>query len=508
MNNSMIEKNDKSKMSEANISVRMGAIKTITDGKYLKTMISVERNEGAESFQKKNIICKKGHVLTDGYCNDIRCILDKKLLDITKVISDLGVKLIYVKSGSTGHTFKGVSDKEFAIKVVAFPKKEKYGNFNDARRPENAELLMIKVLSYFVINNHTPHIVLPISTFNAKIDYFIDLFTNKKIENKKYASFVRSYGEGQYYDWVSILISEWANGGDLLDYIRNNYKTMTLMKWKILLFQILSVLAVIQKKYPTFRHNDLKANNILIHNIKLNTANKPVANIKYTITEQDFIIPNMDFQIKIWDFDFSSIPGIVDNAKVCAKWTDEINVTPEGNKYYDIHYFLNTLIRPEFFEAYKEEGSVPQEIKDFINRVVPDKYKADDKTAKILKWLKNTVIEKYKKTEDKKDSRYAFVKDFLRSTIPDKCKSSKESDYFKVCIDKIIPAKNKTDAEYDLIREFIERIETDNYVDEPQFKIITDKGRILINTEYTTPYKILIEDPLFTEFRVKKKNII
>ena len=30
--------------------------------------------------------------------------------------------------------------------------------------------------------------------------------------------------------------------------------------------------------------------------------------------------------------------------KVESKWTKKINVTPEQNRYYDIHYFFNTII--------------------------------------------------------------------------------------------------------------------------------------------------------------------
>ena len=63
------------------------------------------------------------------------------------------------------------------------------------------------------------------------------------------------------------LISEWANNGDLLDYLRKNYKSLGLKEWRVLIFQILSVLAIIQAKYPSFRHNDMKANNVLIHKI-------------------------------------------------------------------------------------------------------------------------------------------------------------------------------------------------------------------------------------------------
>ena len=50
----------------------------------------------------------------------------------------------------------------YAVKVVAYPK-EKYGDLYNSKRPENAELMMIKLLSFFVINKQTPHIILPIA---------------------------------------------------------------------------------------------------------------------------------------------------------------------------------------------------------------------------------------------------------------------------------------------------------------------------------------------------------
>ena len=71
----------------------------------------------------------------------------------------------------------------YAVKVVAYPKKEKYGDINDIRRPENAELLMIKVLSYFVVNKQTPHIILPIGTFNTSIKPFLSLIEDDVVDN-------------------------------------------------------------------------------------------------------------------------------------------------------------------------------------------------------------------------------------------------------------------------------------------------------------------------------------
>ena len=309
---------------------------------------------------------------------DIRELLPKKYIDFGKAITDLGGKLLYIKSGSTGHTFKGVhpppnheNREPYAVKIVAYPKKENYGDMYNIKRPENTELLMIRLLSYFVINKQTPHIVLPITTFNTSIKPFLNLTKNNIVENKKFEQFVEKYEKGEYYQNVSILVSEWANGGDLLDYLRKNYRSLKLKEWRIIFFQILSVLAIIHGKYPSFRHNDMKANNILIHNIDINSGTKKYL---YKINNMTYVVPNIGFQIKLWDFDFACIPTIVDNSKVDAEWTNKINIYPEKNRYYDIHYFFNTLIRKGFLPEILTDSNVPDLVKEFIHRIVPEKF--------------------------------------------------------------------------------------------------------------------------------------
>ena len=352
------------------IPARMNLIHKILDGNNLNPLLELESNE------------------TDAFVNntndkDIRNVLNKKVLDFGQVINEIGSKLVYIKSGTTGHTFRGFdpgnpNNPNYAVKVVAYPKRENYGDLNDIRRPENAELLMLKVLSYFVINNQTPHLILPIGTFNTSIKPFLSLQKNKIVENKKYTQFIKRYKKGDLHNEVSVLISEWANGGDLLEYIRNNHKEMTLKVWRVILFQILSVLAVIQAKYPGFRHNDLKANNLLIHSIESRNKNNK---FKYKINGQTYIIPNIGIQIKLWDFDFACIDGIVDNTKVNAEWTDKINVNPRKNRYYDIHYFFNTLTRKGFFPEFFEIPEISKSVKDFFKRMVPDNYRRGDFVA-------------------------------------------------------------------------------------------------------------------------------
>ena len=358
---------------------RIEFIKLLLGNKKLNTMIDFN-------------ICDTEHVENRTDCIDTRDILTKKYLDFNKMISDIGGKLLYIKSGSTGHTFKGIfydTDNvteifNYAVKVVAYPIRINYGDVNDIRRPENAELMMLRVLSYFVVNGHTPHIVLPIGTFNTNIKPFIALAKNKIVENKKYDQFIKRYKQNEYHNDVSILISEWANGGDLLDYLKNNHKTMKLKDWKTIFFQLISVLCIIQNKYPDFRHNDLKANNILVQKID----NRKKFNLflyKITLNEKEFefVVPNIGIQIKLWDFDFACIPGIVDNIKVNSEWTDKINVKPIRNRYYDLHYFFNTFTNRGFFPEFWESKDIHHSVKQFVKDIVPDKYSIYDENKSI-----------------------------------------------------------------------------------------------------------------------------
>ncbi len=351
------------------IPVRIQFIKNLLDGKDLDPLVNFD------STDTENFICRNPTDNDSGDSYDTRIVLKKRIHDFKNIISQIGGKLKYIKSGTTGHTFKGISEDgnfEYAVKVVAYPKKERYGSINDVRRPENAELMMLKLLSYFIVKRQTPHLIIPFGTFNTNIDTFVNLIKLDKIDekNERYKEFIERYNNGDFSSTVSILISEWANKGDLLDYFRNNYKNFSITHWKVFFFQILSILAIIQSKYPSFRHNDMKANNILIQKISIKKEY-----YRYLVVGAKYKVPNIGYHIKLWDFDFACIPGIVDNIKVSSKWTKKINITPEQNRYYDTHYFFNTLIRKGFFPQILTDSCVPSEVKEFISRVVPKKYR-------------------------------------------------------------------------------------------------------------------------------------
>lgn len=331
--------------------------------------------------------------------------LDKTPINFFKFILSIGATLSYVGSGATGHTFHGEIAKdgeivyEFAVKISPYPKHESYGPITKIDRPENSEIMMLRCLSYFVSKKETPHLLRPIKTFYSDINNFLLLSKGGYIKGRdttKYDDFVKKYEEGKYENTVSVLLSEWANRGDFLTYTKLNYKNYKLEHWKVFFFQILSVLAVIQCKYPSFRHNDMKANNILIKKIKKNS--KTDNHWIYIVAGIPYKLPNIRYQIALWDFDFSCIAGIVDNIKVTEQWTTQIGITSKENKYYDVHYFFNTLIQfiPEIVKYsdnsrcnIKRENIKNTEIKqtletvrDFIYRIIPEQYRGGSRVNK------------------------------------------------------------------------------------------------------------------------------
>lgn len=402
---------DKSQIEEKKpTETRIEFVKQLLNGNKLKPMVDFD-NCDTESI--------------------INTRMRKKIMDVKELFNSLNVKLSYLKSGTTGHTFKAVSKNNksvaFAVKVCAYPIDD-YGAINNSSRPENVELRILKLLSNYVIKLRTPHFVLPIATFNTNIIHFVNIPPSMidltKEKNDMYKKFVDRYNDGEFEDFVSVLINEWCNGGDLLDYIRKNYTTMTIKQWTVLLFQILYTLARIHQDFPAFRHNDMKANNILVQITDIKS--QPNNRYRYTIDNVNFYIPNINLQIKIWDFDFACIDGIIENNKVNSDWTKRMNITKRENKYYDMHYFFNTLISKRFFPQFYE--NTPQQIIDFVHRIIPEKFRG------------------------------------VRQHIK----------------------KNGVKYKYGVNYDYVNR-----------------KGRIQVDTEFTTPYKVIMEDPLFEKYRFK-----
>lgn len=490
------------------IPCRIQFIKELLNGKQITPLVDFE-NTDTECF----VGSRKGED-ESGESYDTRVVLQKQVVDFCKTIMSIGgteKQLEYIKSGTTGHTFKGTVNNsenvlEYAVKVVAYPKKEKYGSIYDIRRPENAELKMLKVLSYFVVKKQTPHLVLPIGIFDTNIKVFTkdDFIEVVGENNEKYQEFLNRYKNREYDNTVSVLISEWANRGDLLDFLRKFYNTppFTAMHWKVIFFQLLSVLAVIQTKYPGFRHNDLKANNVLVHKIE-----KQAEIFTYRIARKKYRVKNIGYQIKLWDYDFACIPGVVENKKVELEWTKQINVTPKQNRYYDVHYFFNTLIKRGFVHGIMTSENVPKEVRDFINRILPKKYQNNSKAHELKKLINEKLVEKYKSLYNKHNNLHEKNSKGQAKAGENFELARKYSELYNKCEDNDYGAKYihnyyiPSEIKSSILEIISENKGCDNGV---LLGYVHEKGRLLVDDEYLTPQEILENDPYFEEFRVQE----
>ena len=211
----------------------------------------------------------------------------------------------------------------------------------------NVEIIVIYILSELVYQKKTPHINLPLLSFR---DYISNLYKNYKNE--------KQIKLNKYFNYANILLSEWCFYGSLDNFLKsiplkyvNNYL-------EIIIFQIIYTLMVIQEKYPTFRHNDLNLRNILVD--RNNIKSEFLYQIIFKDKKYNFEIPNLGFQTRIWDFDYSSIEGSIDNLKISGA---NYGIKQAQNRYYDLFTFCY-----ELFRNYKNNISL--ELSYFFNNKI------------------------------------------------------------------------------------------------------------------------------------------
>lgn len=257
-------------------------------------------------------------------------------------------------------------------------------SMEDPKRPENVESHMIHTLSYFVLNHETPHIMLPIMSFMCDITDLLDNYRNPKLD------LLMKMKKDEVMNKAVVLLTEWANGGDLHAYIKKNME-----KWfdsdqdeeifSVILFQLIFTLLVIYEKYPKFRHNDLKVDNILVTEIRSGGYHL------YHIDNKYYKLPNVGIQIKLWDFDFSCIKGFINNTKI--KDMEEYGIRYMKNQYYDIHCFLNFL--KIYTIGQKNYHMIPDTIQDFLVRYIPVQYRGSENSPYVY-W--GRVVPNYEHT--------------------------------------------------------------------------------------------------------------
>jgi hypothetical protein len=222
----------------------------------------------------------------------------------------------------------------------------------------NNDCLFSYILSALVLSHKTKHIALPIINVDIKFSQMNDIIKPYEDIYKKYIEMIK---EEQISNIFSVRVKEnFFKSMQLTEFIKSSD-----CNYKILLFQLIHTLAVLQKEYPGFRHNMLNLSNIYVYLKKGETE-------EYHYNNKKFYIPNNTFEIKITNFFAANIPGMYG-----SNIDGPLNIPffDDNNAYFDLHYFLNNFLKV----VDTLDKTLDVDTIEFMDKVIPEKYRTNKK---------------------------------------------------------------------------------------------------------------------------------
>lgn len=263
-----------------------------------------------------------------------------------KNILEGNYKLLLFNEDNNEFMFKCYNKNSIYPVIIKINFYNKLNTINNLNNKINNDNLFSYILSSLVLNKKTKHILLPIMNIDlnfSELESIIknDIFIYQKIKF--------SLNNNNITDVCCFQIREnFFKTSNLIDYIKDNYCDI-----KVLLFQIIHTLAIIDNEFKGFKHNNLVVNNILLY-LKRETTS-------YSIYEgfkkDNFYIINKGFDIKIYNFYESSIPKYYENNKKSS-----------NKNLYDIETFINDLL-----ENIDNDKICDNFTKKFIDKILSNK---------------------------------------------------------------------------------------------------------------------------------------
>jgi hypothetical protein len=301
--------------------------------------------------------------------DDIKLVDEKEINEYIEDLNKSTFSYLKYNEKETLIYFKRYSDSyTVTVKIGTYT-----NDINKLNNSCNNDALFSYLLSQLVLNKKTIHILLPIVNFDVPFEKIDKLIKNIPIYNllKGKIEF------NEIKNIFSVRIREhFFTSISLEEYLSENT-----CLYKPLLFQIIHTLAVIQKEFPGFRHNNLTPENILIYKKKKNLSNNV-----YEYDDKKWVIPDIDFDIKMTNFEKSCIPkmyGIMNQRD-----TDVPYIT-EFNDYFDLHTFLNSLIEGNY-KMSTNNSYCDQYTKKFLNNIIPEEFRGLKKGSYYL--YQNVVL--------------------------------------------------------------------------------------------------------------------
>jgi len=148
----------------------------------------------------------------------------------------------------------------------------------------------------------------------------------------------------------NVMYIEFANAGTVMTFMDNIIKTKKLhilvpYYFKLIITQVLYRLYEIQKIMPTFRHNDLHLDNVMI-----SREGKKNGYTLYNIGRHKVLRKNMGIVSYLSDFGFSNYSGLEQQDVISGMHKEGYGIAKNSHPTYDAHFFLNCL-----YNKYKNE---------------------------------------------------------------------------------------------------------------------------------------------------------
>ena len=304
--------------------------------------------------------------------NDIKISIDKwKMICIELLNQVKSNKFQFISSTENTSIFKVYLDKfSVSLKISSYNDKDDITNIKSSYNNDNLFLYLLSPLTLMGITKHIELPILNFDVYDKDIKNLFDLYPSlKKLKNNNVSNIFSFRIREMFFDSMTL----------------KKYMKDSKCNIKVLLFQVIHTLAVIQNKYPNFCHNELNLDNFFLYLKAENGLNN-----NYIFKDKKFVVP-CNFDIKICNFEKASL-----NSK--------------KNKYFDLHYFLGNML--DILGILSD--TCPQ-LLDFMNRVIPVEFRTEDK------YLKNNVelLTPAKLLNDK------YFKEFLKEPKKEKKEFSK-----------------------------------------------------------------------------------
>lgn len=250
---------------------------------------------------------------------------------IGDLLSDHEALISFEHSPELGHGTYGEAKEvgEHVVCKITGCGSHLLGDVHSIWRAENIEPRLLRFLwEQLVETKVTPHIIAPLGLSHAIVEGTTS--RQQKEDNETTQSLVQ--------------FMEKATAGTVRGYFTRLSVINFDLVFRVILFQVCYTLEAIYMRFPRFRHNDLKDDNVLLH------KSASTGYTKYTIHGVTFTLPNVGVTALISDFDFACITGhVFDNYKVTEQeWeTPSYNMNTRIDHCSDLSCFVS-YVRNQF----------------------------------------------------------------------------------------------------------------------------------------------------------------